>query len=158
MKIISEISLAFFSCCRVLPSYWGQQSYSHEQSLFTLAKSTFPVPLLYSFPLRCIRSSMGNYFFLMIKIAVPHLLCCGEWYKITPLTVWCVPVSFMGFWRLQESAQLEQCLGSRSHIEMKVIYALSCSKFTVTLKLETGRKHNIACVPILFLSSCQCQQ
>lgn len=157
MKMISETSLAFFSLCRVLPSYWEQQSYSREQSLFTLAKSTGPVPLLYSFPLGCIRSCMVNDFFWMLKIAVPHLLCCGDWYKITPLTGVFLSV-FMGFWRLQESAQLEQCLGSRSHIEMKVIYALSYSKCTVTVKLETGRKHNIAYIPLLLLLSSQCQQ
>lgn len=77
--------------------------------LFPWAKSIRigKINRLYSFPLGCIRSCMVNYFFWMLKIAVPHLLCCGEWYKITPLTVWDIPVGFMGFWRLQESAQLE---------------------------------------------------
>lgn len=53
-----------------------------------------------------------------------------------------VHVSFVCFLRLQKSARLKQCLGSRSSIEMKVIYVLSYSKFTVTLfnKIGNGKE------------------
>lgn len=51
-----------------------------------------------------------------------------------------VHASFVCFLRLRESAQLKQCLGSRSNTEMKVIYALSYSKFTVAQFNKIGDK------------------
>lgn len=109
-EMISGTFLAFFSHCRVLPSWWGQQSYFHEGSLFTLAKPAEPAPLVYSFTFEYVRSWMQNYFFWRFQIAMSHLLSCYGWHRIMVFAAG-LHISLVSILRLQEPAQLKQCLG-----------------------------------------------
>lgn len=113
--------------------------------------------LPYFFPLGCIKSCMVH----LASSECIKCLCLIYWAvendtRSHPWLVCVLLLDSQASGGCRSLLSWKQCSGSRSHIEMKVIYAFSYSKLTVTSKLKTGRKHNIAYVPLLFLSSPQC--